>query len=154
MHRQGWNDVYQHLRLLDWRTPYRVPKHSILHPSRVEGFVRSTGINKGQLEDWRLSLEGGAGLHVHVFDDRYEAHLDEVDPSVDLVEHLRQDAPEIYTFLSVGMSAYVASKLSSNPNAPVIGGFLGAFLAMSSVEQARKDNAARYRPPVLRIRRR
>ena len=76
------------------------------------------------------------------------------EPWLDLVEHLRQDAPEIYTFLSVGMSAYVASKLSSNPNAPVIGGFLGAFLAMSSVEQARKDNAARYRPPVLRIRRR
>lgn len=149
MHRLGWNDVYQKLRFLPWRTSYRVQKHLVPHPSAVKGFMRSSGLDNGQLEDWRYPLEGGAGLHVHVFHDRYEVHLDEVDPSVDLIEHLRQDAPAIYTLVSAGLGAFVGSKVSKNPNAPAIGGALFALLAMSSANQAKRDNAMRHRPAFL-----
>jgi len=47
----------------------------------------------GQWYDYRIPLTDGSAVHVKVYGDRYEAHLDKVDPAKDPVGHAFVDAP-------------------------------------------------------------
>lgn len=73
----------------------RVPTDRVPPPLQA-GFKFSFGMGKNQLADRRLKLADGSSIHVRVYDNCYTIHWDHVDPSVDLIEHLRQDAPELF----------------------------------------------------------
>ncbi len=72
----------------------KMPKD--VHPEQY-GAKRSTGLSKGQLEDWRFPPDdAGQGMHLHKYHDHWSAHLDRWHPEANMIEHLRYDAPGVY----------------------------------------------------------
>ncbi|MHB8361792.1 MAG: hypothetical protein ACYDAO_05695 [Thermoplasmataceae archaeon] len=56
--------------------------------------VKNLGEIKGQIADWRASLNNSpAGFHAVEFQDHYETHIDSVDPLKDPLGHLVKDSP-------------------------------------------------------------
>lgn len=58
------------------------------------------GLDFGQKGDCRWRTDGVDGLHAHVFEDRYEFHLDQVDACRNPIRHVAvdTDAPERIVF--------------------------------------------------------
>jgi hypothetical protein len=52
-------------------------------------FLRSIGMQKGQIADFRASIEGSSlAVHLVEFTDEYELHIDRFDPSKNLLSHI------------------------------------------------------------------
>jgi len=92
----------------------------IEHPS-VAGFKRGRGWPKGQKSDWRLRIGGGRGMHVQEYADRWEAHVDRVDPRVSAWRHTRQDLPGVVVGAAAGAGTAVGFALGH----PLIGAAVG-----------------------------
>lgn len=61
-------------------------------PSDSGLFVKSVGVPRGQIADWRTFKDGiKSGVHAVEFRDRYELHVDGFDPNRYPVEHLIHD---------------------------------------------------------------
>ena len=57
-------------------------------------FHRSIGEQKGQIADYRRSLEHSeSGVHIIEFSDHYSVHIDRYDPDRYPVKHLVHDSP-------------------------------------------------------------
>lgn len=96
------------------RSPLVIPKNTesdgaAPHPSLAEGvLVQHVGELKGQLADWRASLnETDQGFHAVEFIDRYDCHMDAKDPFKDPLGHLIEDSPG--TLALVGAVAIVGA---------------------------------------------
>jgi len=71
-----------------------LPK-SIGSPMDSGIFYRSVGKIRGQIRDYRASVDGATfGIHVVEFLDRYEVHVDRFDPYKKPLEHLIVDSPD------------------------------------------------------------
>lgn len=78
----------------------------IPHPSESGLFTRSLGEMKGQVSDWRSSIEGrDESVHVVEFQDRYEIHLDHYDPYKKPIHHLVFDSPKYGFAAAIAVSA-------------------------------------------------
>ena len=72
-------------------------------------FKRSIGAIRGQMSDWRTSIDGSTkGVHVVEFRDHYEIHVDKFDPYKKPVEHLLYDSP-VYGAILTGASIVALS---------------------------------------------
>lgn len=91
----AWDNYIQQVLSYPAHHEIRVPRDAVPHPLGA-GFYPHLGVNKGQLLDWRRRLPDDRGIHVLQYNDHYRLHWDYVDPSANAIEHLRQDAPEIY----------------------------------------------------------
>ena len=82
---------------------------AIPSPERSGGVLfRHLGELKGQVADWRASIDGtDAGFHCVEYDDRYECHIDAKDPIKDPVGHLAVDSPG--TLAAIGVIAAVGA---------------------------------------------
>jgi hypothetical protein len=87
-----WAAVLEALREHAQGAEASIDRASIVHPAAA-GAVRSVGLPRGQVGDWRFPpLGDGAGLHVQDFGQAgWRAHLDAVHPSVSLRGHLEHD---------------------------------------------------------------
>lgn len=92
-----------------------VPKHRrsgepTPHPSDATGvLVHHIGELKGQVADWRGSIEGREeGFHAVEYEDRYECHIDSKDPFKDPLGHLAQDSPGTLAAIAIGGIAAAA----------------------------------------------
>lgn len=66
-------------------------------------FRRSIGEPKGQIADWRASVEGSEkGIHIVEFRDRYELHVDRYDPYKSPLKHIVYDSPKTGISLVLG----------------------------------------------------
>jgi len=77
-------------------------------------FRKSIGEPKGQIADWRASLEGSdRGVHVLEYRDRYEIHVDRYDPYKNPLKHVIYDSPKTGMALLIGGlgAAVIAGKL-------------------------------------------
>lgn len=72
-----------------------IKKSKMVHPI-FDGFRKSVGWPMGENSNWRLQLRDGSCIHVREYDGHYTAHLDKVDPDVNLIDHLRKDFPVGY----------------------------------------------------------
>jgi len=70
----------------------RVPINDAPDPEK-EGAIRTIGEFKGQKADYEFTLNGGERIHIIKYKDFYEVHWDKVSPQINIIEHLRQDAP-------------------------------------------------------------
>jgi len=109
-----------------------ISKHLVANPLE-EGFTETfLSEPQGQLRDYELILPDGKRIHIREFKDRYRAHWDIVSPSVDVLEHLRRDAPHWpITLCSLGASAitYLISRDTEKAlSAAVLGFLLGAVI--------------------------
>lgn len=123
-----WTGVSRVLRQYAPRTVFQVEKGILPHPLAA-GMTRSVGLPEGQSADYRLVLAGGSGLHVKDFGTHYEAHIDEVHPDVDAIEHLRKDAPGVFIAGGTALGAFVGSSLGTSKEATLVGGLFGGLLA-------------------------
>lgn len=128
----SWSEVIDILTRHPWRTRVKLPKGLLPHPAAA-GMSSSVGIPEGQVADYRLVLPDGSGLHVKDFVEYYEAHLDEVHPDVNWVEHLRQDAPGSFVGGSAAVGAALGALFGRSWKSALAGaaiaGLLGAVLA-------------------------
>jgi hypothetical protein len=88
-----WDDVRAALLDQPCGTVIAYAKTSLPAPSSA-GAIASVGLPVGQTADWRFPPDADCrGLHVQDFGDTWHAHIDRVHPTCDLLEHIRQDAP-------------------------------------------------------------
>lgn len=130
----SWANVVEALWPPDATRRLRLPKSMIPHPLTIDGMRESIGLPEGQSRDYRLRLgETHAGLHVREFSTWYEAHVDEVDPSVDVIGHARRDAPGVFIGGAATLGAIVGASIGKSGRAAVAGaavvGILAALLA-------------------------
>lgn len=92
----NWADVERVLESSSPGVRMVLTKDKIIPPPDA-GAQKSLGIPVGQSLDWRFPPRpDGAGLHVHEFPDRYEAHLDQIHPEVSTIKHLVFDLPKLF----------------------------------------------------------
>jgi hypothetical protein len=111
----------------------RLPKGILPHP-RAFGMTTSVGLPEGQRADYRKQLASGAGFHVKDFGAHYEAHLDRVHPDVNLVEHLRVDAPGTFVAGGAALGALAGLALGGSKDDVLVGAVLGGFLSAIALE--------------------
>lgn len=140
-----WDEVVDQLADRPWRTRVRLEKNALPHPLAV-GLQRSTGMPEGQIADYRWLLKNGVGLHVKDFGTHYEAHLDEVHPAVDAVEHLRQDAPEVYVGGAVVLGALVGGLVGRGGKGALVGAAFMGLGALFLAALAKQDDHTRPKP--------
>ena len=114
----------------------KIPKGRLPHP-QVFKMNPSIGLPQGQRSDFRRRIRGGAGFHVKDFGTHYEAHIDRVHPEVDVVEHLRRDAPGTFVGGGVTLGAALGAAIGRSPKAALAGAAIGGVLAalMTSTNQ-------------------
>lgn len=78
--------------------------------SNPETIARDGGIAipDGQIENYRISLENGSGLHIKEYDEYYAVHIDEVDPGQNAVGHMVKDATELTLAIGAAGIAVIA----------------------------------------------
>ncbi len=124
----SWRGVVRVLRQYAPRAVVRIEKGVLSHP-RGAGMSPSIGLPEGQVADFRLALANGGGLHVKDFGTHYEAHLDEVHPDIDLVEHLRRDAPGVLVASGVALGAVIGRSVGASKDGTLVGAALGGLFA-------------------------
>jgi hypothetical protein len=94
-------------------------KKEVPRPENSKGLVKKhIGELKGQISDWRASFkDSNEGFHAVEFTDRYECHIDKVDPNKDPLGHLQEDSPNTLGVIFIvaalilgGTSLYYFSK--------------------------------------------
>ena len=77
--------------------------NSVPGPNSSGLFRRSVGEPRGQIADWRASVEGSdRGIHVLEYGDRYEIHVDRYDPYKKPLMHVVFDSPKTGIALLIG----------------------------------------------------
>jgi len=132
-----WGEVKALLDSLPEGNALRIPKQQLSHPTD-EGARESIGMPEGQKGDYRFRLQDCRCLHVRVFDDYYEAHIDKVDPECSLMEHLRQDAPGSYTLSTGGIGALIGLIVGKNKEAMLLGGLIGLLVGAATLPEDEK----------------
>lgn len=112
-----WNEVLSEVLVRNEMTISKtLPDGTeVPHPSESGLFRKSIGEMKGQVADWRASIDGSnRGVHVVEFRDCYKIHVDEFDPYKKPVEHMIHDSPKTGATLAIaGLGILVAAKLLS-----------------------------------------
>ena len=141
---RSWNDVLFTLDRANQDMALRIPLRQLPHPAD-EGARESIGMPEGQKGDYRFKLPDCRCLHVKVFDDHYEAHVDQVDPSHNWLEHLRADLPGGYVAASGGtgaaIGAIVGLVVGKKKEAMLVGGLVGALLGLLSGTATLPENS-------------
>ena len=119
-----------------------VSKKCIEHPED-HGAKRSVGLPLGQRNDFRWRLSDCRGLHVRDFGTHYEAHIDRVDPSCSLVEHLRRDAPNAYVLGACALGGLLGLLVGGGKDALVAGAAIGSVVGFVT---EREKNESPYQP--------
>ena len=136
-----WATVVQVLEAHPPLSILQVSKHGTPHP-RTFQMSPSLGLPVGQTADYRRVLPCGRGFHVRDFGTHYEAHIDEVHPAVDLIEHLRRDSPGTFVAGGAGVGAALGALLGRSKEATLAGALLGALIAgMATNSGPKRDNA-------------
>ncbi len=110
----------------------RVDKGRLPHPLQA-GAHRSHGLPVGQVADFRWQLADCRGLHVHEFAEHYAAHIDQVDPSCNIFEHIRRDTPGLFVVGAAKVGATVGVLLGRSLGGMLLGAAMGAALGLVAV---------------------
>lgn len=128
--RRIWNAVYDEVAKHPSGTRLRFPKWSLPHPQEAGAHV-SVGLPLGQSADYRFAPDDACrGLHVQDFGETWIVHLDRVHPACDVVEHVRQDAPQAWLAGGTGLGAALGLALSGKKEGLVAGAALGLLAAL------------------------
>jgi hypothetical protein len=140
---RSWEDVAVVLNDEPQGSLLRIPKGQLPHPSEV-GAKPSMGLPVGQQADFRFTMNDCRCLHVRIFQDRYEAHIDSVDPACSIVEHLRKDAPGTYTTAAAGLGALAGLILGGGKKEGMLAGALiGLAVGAATIPEQKKPGPER-----------
>lgn len=138
-----WANVARELAAHPPGTILRVPKWRYPYPVDAGAHV-SIGLPLGQSADFRWRLAGCAGLHVRDYGAHYEAHIDQVDPGCDPIEHLRQDAPEVFLAGAGAIGALLGALLGRSSEATIVGAGLGTLLGIAALPEATRPKQTTF----------
>jgi hypothetical protein len=136
-----WSEVLATLERHAPGTVYRLPKWPLPLPAD-DGAYPTIGMPEGQKSDYRFRLQDGRGLHVRVFEDRYEAHLDEGARLTTELELPPKDVPDGHLTTAGGIGALLGLIVGGKREAMLVGGLLGmalGALAMPKPDDPGKD---------------
>lgn len=138
---RSWAAVLTILNFYPSGTILRVTKQGLPHP-KVFGMFWSVGMPEGQVADYRKVLPGGAGFHVKDFQTHYEVHIDRVHPDINVIEHLRHDAPSAFVASSTALGALVGTALGRSGGAALAGAAVGGLVGLLLLPDAAKTPVA------------
>lgn len=133
----GWDDVSQSVLELAAREDLKVGKAGLGDPM-LHGFERSAGTPRGQIADYRRTLENCRCIHALEFGDYYLVHWDEVSPKCSVPEHLRRDAPGAYVATGAAVFAAAGAGLAGKGNrlaGATVGGLVGLVVAVLTLPE-------------------
>jgi len=104
-----WQAIIRQVVSAPFGKEFQIKKSIVMHPVLI-GFRKSYGLPKGEIANWRLGLATGACIHVREYQNYFLVHMDEVDPGISLLDHLRKDAPVVY-LAGCGAMASIAGYL-------------------------------------------
>lgn len=128
-----WAELEAEIAAQPWGTDKTVRRGTVPHP-REAGYRRDRGWPKGQDSDWRKLRPDGSGFHVRVYPDRFELHVDDVDPGESMLGHTRADLPVVFLLAGTAIGAgagYAVSKRRKRSGALV--GALAAWTVAAIV---------------------
>jgi hypothetical protein len=132
-----WSEVLATLEGQAPGTVYRLPKWPLPLPAD-DGAYPTIGLPEGQNSDFRFRLQDGRGLHVRVFEDRYEAHLDEGVISATQLGVPPKDGPDEHLVTSGGLGALLGLVVGGKREAMLVGGLLG--MALGALAKPKADD--------------
>ena len=98
-----WRDVIKHTKKYGYHVPFSFPIDELPYPSSKLKFEKIIGEPEGQEADFRRNVGKKYSLHVKVFRDHYEIHIDKYYPKKNPLKHLFYDAPEIIAAIVMGI---------------------------------------------------
>jgi len=107
----SWGEIVLKVLRMDAHEDIVIPKYSVPNPV-VVGFIETIGENKGQKKDYELTLLDGRRIHVREYEHCYKVHWDKISPLVNLIEHLRRDAPDWWKIM-LALLGYFAGKATT-----------------------------------------
>ena len=120
-------DAWSHIEQICERSgTLEVPCALMVHPASC-GFRRGLGLPKGQSADWRRRLSGDRCLHVREYSDRYEAHIDRLDPQADPLGHVAVDCAPLWIAGWAIAGAAVTRTTGGAISYALVGGALSAL---------------------------
>ncbi len=102
------------------------PKATLSHPKEV-GMKERMGEPQGQLADYKWALPDGKSIHVREYLDEYRIHWDMFDVDIDLINHLRYDAPHWWIILTVAVGGIIGCVFSKDRAKGFIAGAVCGF---------------------------
>jgi hypothetical protein len=110
-----------------------IPSHQVVEPTK-EGFRETLGDIQGQKKDYELTLQDGRRIHVTEFEKSYKAHWDRFSPLVNVVGHMRYDAPHWWIFACLlGGASIGALGARDRVAGAVVGGTIGTLVGFLSL---------------------
>lgn len=112
-----WNSIISDVLINKEITISKVDSDGDVIPSPSESglFKRSVGEPKGQIADWRASINSSdRGVHVVEYKDKYSVHVDKFDPQKRPLMHLVHDSPRTaaaLTLIGIGITALIRSRI-------------------------------------------
>jgi hypothetical protein len=85
------------------------------------------GEPQGQLADYKWALPDGKSIHVREYLDEYRIHWDMFDVDIDLINHLRYDAPHWWIILTVAVGGIIGCVFSKDRAKGFIAGAVCGF---------------------------
>jgi len=126
----AWTVIYQSLARYQQGTRVSVPKTDIPHPVEA-GALPSLGWPVGQSADYRFPPDANRqGFHVQDFGDQWVAHIDQVHPASDLIEHAREDAPQAWLLGGAVIGAAIGATFVKTRQATTAGALIGLAAAL------------------------
>lgn len=95
-------------------------------------------LHVGQHRDCRFRTERRDGLHIHVFLDRLEIHLDRIDPIKDPIGHLVADTAMVEDMLKGAGIGLLLALMADEPKLIAVGATLGAAAGASRAARPRQ----------------
>jgi hypothetical protein len=141
-----WHRIKEEVQRHPPKTFLRFRKRDLPHPKEAGAKV-SLGIPRGQITDYRFPPGHDCrGVHVQEFDGYWEAHIDEVHPACDLVEHLRVDAPGGWVAVGALVGGLVGLAIGRSKGAFAAGACLGLLLSGATTDSVLRGEQRRERP--------
>lgn len=86
-----WNDVYDYLLNAKAGSTVKLPKNTVL----PKNFIKTSfGFSEGCIEQYRDNLRNNS-LHVRVYENYTEVHMDKINPKYDFLGHFFEDFSQI-----------------------------------------------------------
>jgi hypothetical protein len=127
----AWQHVTQFVTAPGLEGSVEVRTEDVPHPA-FAGATASIGLWAWQTEDWRFppSLDC-RGVHVQLLGDIWRVHIDRRHPACGPVEHVRQDAPRVWSVGWAAIGTLLGAMLDGKRGA-TIGGMVGLGVGLKT----------------------
>lgn len=134
-----WAEIVALMAAAPPRARFYVLRVDVSGTPLQNGFRAASGLPVGQSDDYRLTLADNRSVHVQEYPNRWELHVDAVDPSVDAFGHAAADLP-VLTFVALPVvGAMISHFVFRRRGAWKTGALAGAGIALDAIARRQRS---------------